>query len=387
MVDKIPTYKGNWYFMHNLTETLAEQLNITRAEIERRKKLLNFTEEDEKRLLVFKSLIAKNLSGIIKNFYDFMTSFSEVSSIIGDAETMRRLSSAMNMYVLDLFDGHYDENYVNKRLRIGLVHKRIGVPPELYLAGIYQLQLNLHNTMALCKFDEEKINGEFISVFAAKQSINKLLMFDMQFVLDTYFSSLMKEAEAAKEELDEYTSSLEKIIDKRTKELEELSMRDALTGLYNQRAFFEHLRRELSNAERYKESLVLCYFDLNNFKVVNDDEGHQVGDKILSLVGKIIENCLRGTDIGCRYGGDEFALILPHTTLDDTDVFAKRIIDAFQAEDMHGVSFSMGIASVGPEEFVNHEVLLKAADTEMYKAKAKAKKRTGFYISTIFVRE
>lgn len=372
--------------MHNLTETLAEQLNITKTEIERRKQLLNFTEEDAKRLLVFKPLIAKNLSGIIKNFYDFMTSFSEVSSIIGDAETMRRLSSAMNMYVLDLFDGHYDENYVNKRLRIGLVHKRIGVPPELYLAGIHQLQLNLYNTISTYKVDEEKINGEFISIFSAKQSINKILMFDMQFVLDTYFSSLMKEAQTAKEELNTYTASLEKIIEERTKELEESSMRDMLSGLYNQRAFFEHLIRELSNAERYKESFVLCYFDLNDFKIVNDKEGHQTGDKILALVGKIVNNCLRGTDIGCRYGGDEFALILPHTTLDDVDIFTTRLISSFENEDMHGVSFSMGIAGVGPEEFVNHEILLKAADTEMYKAKAKAKKNAGFHVSTIFVR-
>lgn len=373
--------------MHNLNETLAEQLKITKSEIERRKMLLNFTEKDAELLLVFKPLIAKNLSGIIKNFYDFMTKFSEVSSIIGDAETMRRLSSAMNMYVLDLFDGHYDENYVNKRLRIGLVHKRIGVPPELYLAGIYQLQLNLHNTISIYKFDEEKFNDESISVFAAKQSINKLLMFDMQFVLDTYFSSLMKEAQIAKDELNTYTASLEKLVEERTKELEELSMRDALTGLYNQRAFFEHLRRELSNAERYKESLALCYFDLNKFKIVNDKEGHQVGDKILSLVGETITRCLRGTDIGCRYGGDEFALILPRTTLDDVDVFTKRLISAFKAEDMHGVSFSMGIAGVGPEEFVDHEALLKVADTEMYKAKAKAKKRTGYHISTIFIKE
>ena len=372
--------------MYNLNETLAEQLKITKSEIERRKKLLNFTEEDAERLLVFKPLIAKNLSGIIKNFYDFMTTFSEVSAIIGDAETMRRLSSAMNMYVLDLFDGHYDESYVNKRLRIGLVHKRIGVPPELYLAGIYQLQLNLHNTIASYQFAEEKINGEFMSVNAAKQSINKLLMFDMQFVLDTYFSSLMKEAQNAKEELNTYTASLEKIIEERTKELEELSMRDALTGLYNQRAFFEHLIRELSNAERYRESLVLCYFDLNRFKVVNDKEGHQNGDKILTLIGNIIKKCLRETDIGCRYGGDEFALILPHSTLDDIDVFTTRLIDAFKAEDMHGVSFSMGVAGVGPEDFVNHETILKAADTEMYKAKAKAKKRPGYYISTVFLR-
>lgn len=367
----------------NLNQTLAEQLHISAHEINYRKKLLGFTQTDVDSLLAYKPIIAKHIDGIIKNFYDFMTSFSEVSLLIGDAETLRRLSSAMHRYVLELFDGNYDADYVNKRLRIGLVHNRIGVPPELYMSGIYNLQSNLNNTVTMYSLGDEKNN--YVMSLGIKQAIQKILMFDMQFVLDTYFSRFIKQANSAREELKIYTETLEKTIEERTKELENLSMQDMLTGLFNQRAFFEHLRREVSVSERYKESLVLCYFDLNGFKAINDKKGHQAGDDLLKLVGKIIKASLRDTDIGCRYGGDEFAIILPRSSVESAEILAKRLIENFEAEKMLGVSFSMGIAATGPDDFVSHETLLKAADTEMYKAKEKAKKRPGFYTSVVYI--
>ena len=367
--------------MHNLKQTLAEQLNISKQEIEKRKSFLSFTQKDADILLAYKPIIAKHCAGIVKNFYEFMTSYSEVSSIIGDAESMRRLNSSMNRYVLELFDGHYDENYVSKRLRIGLVHQRIGVSTDLYLSAIYQLQLNLHNTVAMYELGKHDIGD----MFSLRQAINKIIMFDVQFVLDTYYSGLVNQVQVARNELKEYANSLEKKIEERTKELEELSMRDMLTGLYNQRAFFEYLRRELSNAERYKESLVLCYLDLNGFKAINDKQGHQEGDEILITVGNIINKCMRDSDIACRYGGDEFALILPHSTLEEADVFSKRLIKDFRIEEMKGVSFSMGIAAIGPDDFVDHEALLRAADNEMYAAKKRTHKRKGFYVSSIYL--
>lgn len=367
--------------MQNLNQTLAEQLNISKQEIEKRKSFLSFTKKDEEILLAYKPIIAKHCGGIVKNFYDFMTSYSEVSSIIGDSETMRRLYSSMNRYILELFDGHYDKDYVSKRLRIGLVHQRIGVSTDLYLSAIYQLQLNLHNTVALYELGKHDLGD----MFSLRQAINKIIMFDAQFVLDTYYTSLVNQVEVARTELKEYADSLEIKVEERTQELEELSIRDMLTGLYNQRAFFDFLRRELSNAERYRESLVLCYFDLNGFKAVNDKQGHQVGDDVLVAAGKIIKESMRESDIGCRYGGDEFALILPHSTFEEADVFAKRLIKNFRVKEMQGVSFSMGIAGVGPDEFVDYEALLNAADKEMYAAKEKSKKRRGFYLSSVYI--
>ena len=367
--------------MHNLNQTLAEQLNISKQGIEKRKSFLNFTKKDEEILLAYKPIVAKHCNGIVKNFYDFMTRHSEVSSIIGDAETMRRMNSSMYRYVLELFDGHYDKDYVSKRLRIGLVHQRIGVSTDLYLAAIYQLQLNLHNTVAMYELGKHDLGD----MFSLRQAINKIIMFDVQYVLDTYYSGLVKQVDTARKELKEYASSLEKKIEERTKELEDLSMLDMLTDLYNQRAFFDYLRKEISNAERYKESIVLCYLDLNGFKAVNDKQGHQVGDDVLVSVGKIIKESMRESDIACRYGGDEFALILPHSTLDEAEIFAKRLIKNFRVDEMMGVSFSMGIAGVGPDDFVNYEALLNAADKEMYSAKEKSKKRRGFYFSTVFL--
>ena len=367
--------------MHNLNQTLAEQLNISKQEIEKRKSFLSFTKKDEEILLAYKPIIAKHCAGIVKNFYDFLTRYPEVSGIIGDAETMRRLNSSMNRYILELFDGHYDIDYVSKRLRIGLVHQRIGVSTDLYLAAIYQLQLNLHNTVAMYELGKHDVGD----MFSLRQAINKIVMFDAQFVLDTYYTGLVNQVEAARTELKEYADSLEKKIEERTQELEELSMQDMLTGLYNQRAFFDYLRREISNAERYRESLVLCYVDLNGFKSINDKQGHQAGDDVLIAVGEIISQSMRESDIACRYGGDEFALILPHSTLEEADVFAKRLVKNFKVEKIKGVSFSMGIAGVGPDEFVDYENLLRAADKEMYVAKEKSKKRRGFYISSVFI--
>lgn len=368
--------------MHNLSQTLAEQLNISKREIEHRKELLGFTQKDADLLLAYKPIIAKHANGIVKNFYDFMTSYEDVSAIISDAETLRRLYSSMNRYVLELFDGYYDEEYVSKRLRIGLVHQRMGVSTDIYLAGHYQLQLNLHNTIAMYELGE----SDTADIFALRQAINKILMFDIQFVLDTYLSGLVNQVESAKKELKEYADSLEKKVEERTKELADLSMRDMLTDIYNQRAFFEHLRRELSTAERYKESIVLCYFDLNGFKKINDSEGHQTGDEILKTVGRLIQDSLRETDIGCRYGGDEFALILPRSTLEDADIVTKRLIANFKAEKIKGINFSMGHAETGPDNFVGYERLLKIADNEMYKAKEKARKRKGYYVSATSVK-
>lgn len=363
--------------MDQLDKTLAQQLQITEMEIEKRKKLLEFTEEDALILLACKPTIEKYVDGIVKTFYETQIAVPEIALLIGDAETFRRLTNSMTRYIFDLFDGHYDEEYVNRRLRIGKVHQRIGVPSKFYLAAIYQLKKILNNALLMQGVSPE----DLITREKTRVAIDKIITFDVQLVLDTYMSSLTLQVESARDELKDYSDSLQEKVAEKTKQLKELSLRDNLTGLFNQRAFFEHLRRELGNAERYRESITLFYFDLNGFKELNDTEGHQAGDAVLSLVGEVVNASIRDTDIGCRYGGDEFCIILPRTSVHTADLVRERLISEFEARDTNGISFSLGVIDTGPEEFLDHETFLKKADKEMYKAKAESKKTPGIHVS------
>jgi len=364
--------------METLDKTLAEQLQITKWEIDKRKELLGITAADIKMLTENKSLFSKYIDGIVKNFYDRQTAVTEISMLIGDAETLRRLKSAMKNYILELFDGTYDELYVNRRLRIGKVHQRIGVTSKLYIAAIHMLRTVLFETIDMRYI----VKDEHIYSNMLKDAINKLLMFDIQLVFDTYISSLVNEVQVAKDEVSHYAENLEKEVATRTKQYEKMSLKDELTGLNNQRALYEHLRRELAGAEREKQYLSLCYMDLNGFKSVNDKEGHKAGDAILKLVGHAMISSTRETDICCRYGGDEFCIILPRTDLNETILVIERMVKEFKKLENKKVSFSLGLFTTGPEEFVDIDSLVNRADHLMYKAKAKSKKKAGFYITT-----
>ena len=360
-----------------INKSLAEQLKITDLEIDKRKKLLEFSEDDADLLRSYKPMVEKYLDGIVKTFYDHQLQVPEIALLIGDSETFRRLESAMHRYVLDLFDGYYDMEYVNRRLRIGKVHQRIGVSSKLYLAAIYQLQKIINNTLLMHLGSESNI----FKLEKIRITVNKIITFDVQLVLDTYISSLVDEVDNAREELRLYSDTLQETINEKTKQLKELALRDSLTGLFNQHAFYDHLRRELANAERYHEALTLFYFDLNGFKQLNDTEGHQAGDEILSLIGDVIRKAIRETDIGCRYGGDEFCIILPRTSIKSSMIIKDRLVEEFTANDTKGISFSLGIIDTGPVYFVGYEKLVKSADQEMYKAKAESKKKPGIHIS------
>jgi diguanylate cyclase (GGDEF)-like protein len=152
---------------------------------------------------------------------------------------------------------------------------------------------------------------------------------------------------------------------------------DYLTDLYNQAAFYEHLRRALSRARRQGTKVALLFIDLDDFKLMNDALGHQEGDRVLREVAKRLKRCLRESDIGARLGGDEFTVLLEYVA--DASG-AVRVAEHFQAElrvpfaDVNKfrlyTTASIGIA-VGDEE--QPEELVHAADLAMYQAKRAGK--------------
>jgi diguanylate cyclase (GGDEF)-like protein len=164
-------------------------------------------------------------------------------------------------------------------------------------------------------------------------------------------------------------------------EMADRALRDALTGLGNRRAFDERLSEETARAERYGTDLALAMIDLDDFKEVNDRYGHPIGDQLLVQVGHILVATLRNTDIPIRYGGDEFAIILPETSKTEAWVVAEKIRAALgeltlvAADGVRiSTSGSIGIASYGAAADTAY-ALLAAADAALYRAKRSGRDR------------
>ena len=199
----------------NLTEqTLLEQMHITDHEILRRKQLLRLGSEEAALLLNCKQFIEEDIEKIVDEFYRVQTSDEEISLLIGDADTLRRLHAVQRTYIIDLFSGCIDIDYVNNRLRIGLVHKRIGVEPKLYLSAVRVLKDILFRSL------EHGISDTAL-LASTCQALDKQLYFDITLVFDTYTRSLISEVEAAKERVEIYAASLELQVAERTRQLEE----------------------------------------------------------------------------------------------------------------------------------------------------------------------
>lgn len=347
--------------MGHTGETLLEQLKIGETDIARRKELLGFTTADSELLSSCKDLVADNIDDIVADFYTKQLAVEEIALLIGDADTLDRLHSAQRAYVLDLFAGYYDQHYVNNRLRIGMVHKRIGVEPKLFLSAIKTLKDTI-NTV-LDQHIEDK--GRLLEVGNA---LEKLLYFDVTLIFDTYIWSMLSEVELARNKALSYANSLEAKVAERTQQLLELSQRDTLTGLFNRRALDDYLRRELIIAKRHKRTFSLAYFDIDDFKKINDTRGHFAGDEVIRLAGEAMQSACRDIDFPCRFGGDEFCLALPDCSLAHAQNICNRLIEIFEHR-IADVTLSIGIVETGPTEFLGAEELLKLADTKMYEAK------------------
>jgi diguanylate cyclase (GGDEF)-like protein len=343
--------------------SLKDQLRVTDLELKRRLDLLTLSLEEMAEFVRFKPIIAENIDGLIDEFYQEQVAIYDVARVIGDAESLSRLKTHMRRYILSLFDGRIDAEYVKSRLRIGLVHKRIGVDPKYYVAAVR----NLHGRLQDLLLDRQ---SGCTACGMGLATLQKILLFDLTLVFDTYIHSLVDELHRKKTELEEYATSLENKVAVRTRQLEGLASRDGMTGLYNQRSFYQQLGVELSRSIRKGLELSLIYFDLDHFKQVNDTLGHRAGDEVLIAVAEVAEKIIRAEDIACRYGGDEFVIMLPMTNADDAMVLAKRLLKHGQADDrLRAISFSIGIATTGPDEFLDGDALVKESDRAMYQSK------------------
>jgi len=163
--------------------------------------------------------------------------------------------------------------------------------------------------------------------------------------------------------------------------LRELSIRDPLTGLFNRRYLEEVLALEMFRAARKTYPIGIIMADIDHFKRFNDIHGHVAGDAVLVQVGNFLQTHVRSSDATCRYGGEEFILILPEASQEITQMRAelmregvKRLHVQFEGQALEAVTLSLGVA-IFPTHGSTNDTLLKAADAALYRAKRDGRDR------------
>lgn len=212
--------------------------------------------------------------------------------------------------------------------------------------------------------DEEKVIG----AIAAGSSTDKLSNKEIE-----YLTHLARQASTTIERANSYAEILQ------------YATLDALTGLNNRRQFEVRLNQEVATAKRKQKSLCCIMLDIDYFKKVNDTYGHSAGDSVLKNVAKTITQELREYDIPSRYGGEEFCILLPFTTLDEARFVAERLRAAVEKTDVEipdlgtlNVTISVGVSSYD-ESFESPETLHQKADIALYDAKRNGRNRVVVY--------
>ena len=228
--------------------------------------------------------------------------------------------------------------------------------------------------------------------FQARSGLNRR---DEVGVLAVAMDDMAAEVTRKRNELLASNERLERKVVERTEELQgknelleesmltlrEMAITDALTHLANRRYFNEQLARQFSQASRYDEDLSCCMIDLDHYKEINDTLGHQLGDEVLKITAEEIQAALRDSDVAARYGGDEFVLLLPETSIEDALEVAGRIrirmARALQKDKRLRVpiTVSIGVASLRRDTPQSAEGLVSMADRALYCAKDLGKDR------------
>ena len=183
--------------------------------------------------------------------------------------------------------------------------------------------------------------------------------------------------------LEAINNHLEELVSERTKDLENekqllhtISITDSLTNLHNRRYILKRFQEMVSEAKRYNRDLSVILLDVDNFKKINDQCGHQEGDKALVHVAGAMRSSLRESDVCGRYGGEEFLVVLPETGMEEASIVAERIrsrVGEYDgSDDMPELSISGGVAELGDE---SAEELIKRADVALYAAKEQGRNR------------
>ncbi len=171
-------------------------------------------------------------------------------------------------------------------------------------------------------------------------------------------------------------NSLKAELERYVKKIEQLSITDSLTKIYNRSKFESSLDYEIERARRYGNPLSLIIFDIDHFKSINDTYGHLIGDSVLTEIANLVKNNIRSTDIFARWGGEEFVILAPNINKEQAKILAEKIrklIAHHRFKYVDHVTVSLGVTEFLPTD--NKESFIKRADEALYLAKRKGRNR------------
>ena len=210
--------------------------------------------------------------------------------------------------------------------------------------------------------------------------------------LSRAFDEMTTNLKKSREELEDYSKNLEKKVEERTRDLKiDISKRkivedtlkklvriDSLSGCYNRGYGLDLLDRQLRLSQRNKSFLLLAFLDIDSFKDINDNFGHNEGDKVLKEVTKLFKSTLREIDVICRMGGDEFLLIFPYNSLKEAPLIKERLDKGLvklnqTIKKSYQINFSIGLSEYNPDNPLTMDELIRIADGNMYEDKENKK--------------
>lgn len=258
-------------------------------------------------------------------------------------------------------------------LLLWIVHKQ-GLLPGMIIALLISSIAIYYTSSGIGPFSVFGVQGTTIYL----QEFITLLV-----IVTLFFGALNQEINNSNEKLEELNKNLENKIEEKTKSLIEaneklnhLAAKDSLTNIFNRRMLDEYISQQTIKAKRHNNNLSLIMVDIDHFKEVNDKYGHQVGDEVIISLVDIISKNIRKSDIFGRWGGEEFIILLPETSLYQATIVAQNIREKVEEYIFYKVgkkTISLGVSEFNSDE--DSSIFIKRADNALYKAKSDGRNR------------
>lgn len=350
-------------------ETLAERFGLDEAEIKTRRAFASVDQVNRAEVAEMHELLDPHIPAITEAFYHHLKGFPDLKAFLADDSKIRQLTATMQAYLLGLGQGIGSASYIDERLRIGIVHERIGLGPTWYL-GAHAM---LSDAMMKCLGEDRA--GDTAKPARVAATLSKLLFFDASLGIHAYHQTSVKALE----------KTLEKA-ERAERELKRLSRLDGLTGTLNRSALMASIQTEQERFRRYGHEFTVLFLDFDHFKSINDTHGHVFGDQVLIESVALIRDSVRSIDVIGRYGGEELVVMLVECGQDMGLTIAERIRASIagyrfrkrKTEDYLSATVSIGLYAPKRRN-VKPETILRHADRALYAAKDAGRNRVVVY--------